>query len=485
LVIGKKGAAGRNFFSCTWSLKKTKKAKKKKKRRKNKNKKRNPEKEMSDARTYLGITHNEIRKIGNTIAKNIDGSLDDELKPSELYNREPAAANTTKASDVIWRSMEPKSMYYVYKNNKDVYYVLDFGVAISKSTNGGAVIKAIYEHKPPPVMYTKETNFNEYFMLSTGVSSSRDATGTLVLVMPLLSGSFAAVYQQQDRTQKLYSASTDVFTSSVTPDPTSTPIPSPIPSPITTTTQIPLPLPVITVPSPTTLATAPCTGPYASAINKYNTDVMKAPTTGTPIACVASEATDAATKLTVTITDGTTTTVTFKDVAMEKKGDVWVGFVLIAATAAASTRWIRVDVAKDKKLSYTACLGQCDLTAPKYKQVKDLVVTSADKDQKYTFEGGTVEYSGQDPFSDGGLSGAAIAGIAIGVVLFVILIVVGLYVLFRGQPIPRFVTSARNKWDSWRGRSQTGSESLIEDGASQGNSYTDTDTFYTNNNSSY
>ncbi|NDC43007.1 MAG: hypothetical protein EBZ77_15895, partial [Chitinophagia bacterium] len=380
----------------------------------------------------------------------------------------------------------------------------DFGVAISESTKGGAVIKAIYEHKPPPSAYTKETNFNEYFLLSTSVSSSRAATGTLVLLVPL-SGLFVAVYQQQDGNQKLYSASTNVFTSSVTPDPTSTPIPSPIPLPIKTTTQIPLPLPVITVraqvdslvrnstgnearpvsqvqghqvvPSPTTLATAPCTGPYASAINKYNTDVMKAPSTGTPIACVASEATDAATKLTVTISDGLSP-VTFKDVAMEKKGDVWVGFVLIAATAAASTRWIRVDVAKDKKLSYTACLGQCDLTAPKYKQVKDLVVKS-DKDQKkYTFEGGTVEYSGQDPFSDGGLSGADIAGIAIGVVVGVILIVVVLYFLFRGQRIepPRFVTSARNRWDSWRRGSQSEFEPLTEDGAPQGDSFADTDT---------
>jgi hypothetical protein len=168
---------------------------------------------MSDARTYLGITHNEIRKRGNIITKMVGGSLDDELDLTSYANKDPsaAAANIISPSRDIWSGMAPPSMYYVYKNKKGVYYVLDFGVTLSGSANG-VLPKAVYEHKPPPAMYTKDTNFNEYFMLSTSVTSREQVTGTLSLVMQL-GGLFVAVYDQADGNQKLYSASTDVFSS--------------------------------------------------------------------------------------------------------------------------------------------------------------------------------------------------------------------------------------------------------------------------------
>jgi hypothetical protein len=175
--------------------------------------------------------------------------------------------------------------------------------------------------------------------------------------------------------------------------------------------------------SPTTL----CAGPYADAINNYNAHVLKPPATGRPIAC-STAATEAKTKLTVTITPSVPTvlgSVTFKDVPMEKKDDVWFGFMMIAPTTTSSSQWIQLEV-KEQKLSYTACLGQCDATSPatspKYEQKKDLEVKH-DKDKKYKFEGGTVEYTEEDPFHKG-MSLSLILGLSLGLGIPVLLIVI-------------------------------------------------------------
>jgi hypothetical protein len=282
-------------------------------------------------------------------------------------------------------------------------------------------------------------------MLSTGVTSRAQATGTLSLVIPL-SGLFVAVYDQADLTQKLYSASTDVFSStSLTSDNSAkqqTP-PDKVVKPNT-----PTPLPAAGngatgngVPQ-TVSATSLCTGPYARAINKYNTHALKPPATGKPIAC-STAATEAKTKLTVTITPSVSIalgSVTFKDVPMEKKDDAWFGFMMIAATS--SSQWIQLEV-KEQKLSYTACLGQCDATShatsPKYEQKKDLEVKH-DKDKKYTFEGGTVEYTEEDPFHKGNL--ALILGLSIGgsILGFIAIVIAFLVFTNRGS---RAATIAR------------------------------------------
>jgi hypothetical protein len=176
--------------------------------------------------------------------------------------------------------------------------------------------------------------------------------------------------------------------------------------------------------SATTLATTPCAGPYERAINTYNAYVLKPPATGKPIAC-STAATEAKTKLTVTITPSVPIalgSVTFKDVPMEKKDDAWFGFMMIAPTTASSSQWIQLEV-KEQKLSYTACLGQCDATSPAYEQKKDLEVKH-DKDKKYKFEGGTVEYTEEDPFHKGNLTlilGLSLGlGLGIPVLLFII-----------------------------------------------------------------
>jgi hypothetical protein len=72
-------------------------------------------------------------------------------------------------------------------------------------------------------------------------------------------------------------------------------------------------------------------------------------------------------------------------------------------------------------LSYTACLGQCDTASPKYEQKKDLEVKH-DKDKKYKFEGGTVEYTEEDPFHKGNL--ALILGLSLGLGIPVLLFVI-------------------------------------------------------------
>jgi hypothetical protein len=150
--------------------------------------------------------------------------------------------------------------------------------------------------------------------------------------------------------------------------------------------------------------------------------VLKAPIMGKPIAC-STAATEAKTKLTVTITPSVPTalgSVTFKDVPMEKKDDVWFGFMMIAPTTASSTQWIQLEV-KEQKLSYTACLGQCYAASPTYEQKKDLEVKH-DKDKKYKFEGGTVEYAEENPFHKGDLT--LILGVGLGIGIPVLLIVI-------------------------------------------------------------
>jgi hypothetical protein len=179
---------------------------------------------------------------------------------------------------------------------------------------------------------------------------------------------------------------------------------------------------------PTVSATTLCTGQYAIAINKYNTDVLRAPIMGKPIAC-STAATEAKTKLTVTITPSVPIalgSVTFKDVPMEKKDDVWFGFMMIAPTTLSSSQWIQLEV-KEQKLSYTACLGQCDATtSPTYEQKKDLEVKH-DKDKKYKFEGGTVEYTEENPFHKGNL--ALILGLSLGLGLGIPVLIIFIFAL--------------------------------------------------------
>jgi hypothetical protein len=169
-----------NYFFCVYGLKKQKKTRK-----------------MSDNRTYLGVTHKEIRKRD-----------DFEEALQAAYGSKSATADA-KTSDSIWFGMSQQSMYYVYKNQSGVYYVFDFGLSISQGPNG-AVPKAVYEHKPLPAMIDDISNkLPEYFLLSDRVSSVTKDMGTIAMLQPLQE-SYVALYMANGK-YKLYSASTNVF----------------------------------------------------------------------------------------------------------------------------------------------------------------------------------------------------------------------------------------------------------------------------------
>jgi hypothetical protein len=153
---------------------------------------------------------------------------------------------------------------------------------------------------------------------------------------------------------------------------------------------------------------------------------------------------------------------------MEKKDDAWFGFMMIEPTTASSSQWIQLEV-KEQKLSYTACLGQCDATSPTYEQKKDLEVKH-DKDKKYKFEGGTVEYTEEDPFHKG-MSPSLILGLIIGgsIMGFILLVVIAVLVLTnRGSVANGVSTVATHMSDardnalmrlrSWGGNSNTYSQ---------------------------
>ena len=397
-------------------------------------------------------------------------------------------------------------MYYVYKNASNATFVFDFGASLD--VNGSTLVaKAVYEHKPLPAVVTDISNkIHEYFLLSDRVTSVTTEMGTIAFLQPL-EGSYAAVYTANG-TYKLYSASTNVFVSTsvtsgdrvVTPPNVPTPLPATVsrqttgdglqppngsensakqqtPPDKVVTPNTPTPLPQIQYQMPstvsaTTLATTPCAGPYADAINTYNTHVQKAPIMGKPIAC-STAATEAKTKLTVTITPSVPIvpgSVTFKDVPMEKKDDAWFGFMMIAPTTVSSSQWIQLEV-KEQKLSYTACLGQCDATSPamspKYEQKKDLEVKH-DKDKKYKFEGGTVEYTEENPFNKGNLTLILLLSIGIPALVFIAIVIAVLVFANRGsvgKGVDAITTQMRAARDnafrqlqSWRGNSDISSQ---------------------------
>jgi hypothetical protein len=91
----------------------------------------------------------------------------------------------------------------------------------------------------------------------------------------------------------------------------------------------------------------------------------------------------------------------------------WIGF----STVANATDWIAVEI-QGKKLKYTRKGA---------KQVE--VDVTSDGDKKYKFTGGTVTYTGEDPFASG-MDHALVIGLAVGGgVLALILLIVGIVLL--------------------------------------------------------
>jgi hypothetical protein len=82
--------------------------------------------------------------------------------------------------------------------------------------------------------------------------------------------------------------------------------------------------------------------------------------------------------------------VTLPTVGLEKKDGKWVGFASVGAA-----QWIWVEIT-GKKMKYKAQFRSQDWET-KEVEVKD------EKDKKLKFEGGTVEYSGQNPLDTGSM----------------------------------------------------------------------------------
>jgi hypothetical protein len=352
--------------------------------------------------------------------------------------------------------------YYVYTKDANSYIVTDSKIFLHVS----------------PVYPANPANFNfdvsDYLLLSSRITQKTEVTNNNF--KRILSGIssikesgksvYIAVYFSDDASS-VYRAESDLFTyqgSTVTASQTQQTIVTgetvagqrttgdekPV---IVVTPNTPTPLPQsqqqMAQLSPTTL----CTGLYSDPINRYNraSDVDSRFREGrTTIPC-ATIATDAKTKLTVTLTDGTFMKpgpFTFKDVAMENKEDKWVGFMMDQETK----QWIQLEV-KEKKLTYAVCLDQCaetSSTAPTYRQKRDLEVKH-DKDKKYKFEGGTVEYTEIDPFNKGNL--ALILGLSIGgSILVIILVVIALLVFTNresvGKGVNAIATQMRNARDN-------------------------------------
>jgi hypothetical protein len=103
--------------------------------------------------------------------------------------------------------------------------------------------------------------------------------------------------------------------------------------------------------------------------------------------------------------------ITMPPVGLEKKNDKWVGFALSGARAD-EARWIWVEIT-GKKMKYKAQMYSYADATRKWDLAE--VEINGVKERKYTFEGGTVEYSGQNPFETGSRKLVWIIGITLAV----------------------------------------------------------------------
>jgi hypothetical protein len=104
--------------------------------------------------------------------------------------------------------------------------------------------------------------------------------------------------------------------------------------------------------------------------------------------------------------------VTLPTVGLEKKDGKWVGFASVGAV-----QWVWVEIT-GKKMKYKVQFKSQDWET-KEVEVKD------EKDKKFKFEGGTVEYSGQNPFDAGTNWVLIIIGVVLGVILLIVAIGAG------------------------------------------------------------
>lgn len=386
------------------------------------------------------------------------------------------SADQPHTSLAIWHKLVPDSHYHVFTKDKEVYVAN----LVGEVKDNKIQLQKIYKHKPMKLTrFTQNdetalhTEINEYFLLANRTESRpQDPAFRLDKIFDLR-GSHVAIYTN-GVIDILYSAPSNVFVDTHTTPSTSQSgstssatvpgritnsamVPSPIPGPSTSTAAI------VVTPQPGTLVVTPRPGAQqvvqqidgqgAQQIaeqvaqrvaqqlaqqlaqsnggpNRKNEnngpDVPKGPpvptfsTSTTALSCAEVTAqynVSGSDKVECVSSTGATPVssvtlvldarqVTLPTVGLEKKDGKWVGFASVGAA-----QWVWVEIT-GKKMKYKAQFKSQDWDA-KEVEVKD------EKDKKFKFEGGTVEYSGQNPFDTGSANVGLIVGITLAVLALV------------------------------------------------------------------
>jgi hypothetical protein len=371
----------------------------------------------------------------------------------------------------IWHSLDTNSYYHVFKKDSDVYVAN----LVGEVTDGELQVKAIYRHKPMTLdRFTRNnegtllTEINDYFLLSNRTESRPQVPGFRLSKLFDLTGSYVAVYTN-DVVDILYSAPANVFldtpSNSQSSSTSSATVPGQItnsamvqPSPITGPSAViavtPQPVALVVTPRPDVLVVTPRpdgpTGPprpdvlvvtprpvveqvvQPDANRKNGNNVPDGPpvptfsTSNTALSCAEVTAqynVSGKDKVECVSSTGATPVssvtlvldarqVTLPTVGLEKKDGKWVGFASVGAA-----QWIWVEIT-GKKMKYKVQFKSQEWDA-KEVEVKD------EKDKKFKFEGGTVEYSGQNPFDTGSVNVGLIVGITLAVLALLFAIAVG------------------------------------------------------------
>jgi hypothetical protein len=386
----------------------------------------------SGPRKFYDLTFNEFGTSDTVLSAALRGLL--------TGNEEPLT------SLAIWHKLVPDSHYHVFTEDKEVYVAN----LVGEVKDGSIQFQKIYKHKPMKLTrFTQNdetalhTEINDYFLLANRTESSpQDPAFRLDKIFDLR-GSHVAVYTN-GAIDILYSAPSNVFVDTHTTPSTSqssSTSSATVPGQITNSVMVPSPSPGPST-SSAVIAVTPqqvvqqvvqqIDGQGAQQIAEQvarqvaqqlaqqlaqsnggpNKNDGKNENKGTPVPtfstsntalscaevtaqynvsgkdkveCVSSTGATPVSSVTLVLD---AKQVTLPTVGLEKKDGKWVGFASVGAA-----QWVWVEIT-GKKMKYKVQFKSQDWDA-KEVEVKD------EKDKKLKFEGGTVEYSGQNPFDTG------------------------------------------------------------------------------------
>ena len=362
-------------------------------------------------RTFLNLTRSELASNAKDDIAALHSTLVDYVNKSD-DSIVDTNNNAGYDSEAIWTTkMKDGSHYYVFytmdtTTGKNAY------IAHYSMNAENQMVLVIFLHVPEKSEYDMPADVNRFFMLSRRVEINDNIESGLSIKGPgmyIAGGSFVAVYNGRGY-ELLYSSETDdVFKSSVFAN--SNMVPSPIPGPSTSTAEIvvtPRPVALVVTPRPVVEQVVQSNGgPNRKNGNNENdgTNGPPVPTFSTSttalscaevtaqynvsgkdkVECVSSTGATPVSSVTLVLD---AKQVTLPTVGLEKKDGKWVGFASVGAA-----QWVWVEIT-GKKMKYKVQFKSQDWDA-KEVEVKD------EKDKKLKFEGGTVEYSGQNPFDTG------------------------------------------------------------------------------------